>query len=203
MNTKTKPTKERILDAAELLFEQNGFDSTSTRQIADKASANSAAPNFHFGTKDNLIREVFQRRMKPLVEQRLKLLQQTLEVSDVPDIGAIYDSFVDPLIKLRRSPDKNKQAFLQLLARNTLAPHKEFTTLLETDLADYISAYAAALNKALPKLRSKEIRVRFDLAMATIACACNHPEAKVDKAARDFVLAGLTAAGSQTLVRKR
>jgi AcrR family transcriptional regulator len=198
MNAKITPTKERILDAAELLFEQNGIDSTSTRQIADKANANSAAPNFHFVTKDNLIKEVFRRRMEPLVQQRLTLLQQVLEVSGVPEVGAIYDSFVDPLVQLRQSPNKNKQAFLRLLARNTLAPRKEFTALLETELADYVSAYTTALKKALPHLTPKVVGTRFDFAMATIARAFSDPEGKVDRAAKDFVLAGLTGAASKT-----
>lgn len=197
MNKKAKLTRERILDAAELLFEQGGFDSTSTRQIAEKACANSAAPNFHFGTKDNLIKEVFRRRMVPLVKQRLMLLQQAIEGVNEPDVGAIYDSFVDPLIALRQSPDKNEQAFLRLLARNTLAPHKEFTALLETDLADYVGAYTTALKSALPKLKPKVVRMRFDLAMATIARAYNYPEGKADQVAREFVLSGLTAAKSQ------
>ena len=94
--TKAKPTKDRILDAAELLFEQHGFEATSTRLIATAAEANSAAPNFHFSTKENLIKEVFRRRMEPLVAERMRLLQQVLDSASEPDIGAIYDSFVSP-----------------------------------------------------------------------------------------------------------
>lgn len=186
------PTSTRILDAAELLFEQNGFESTSTRQIAEAAEANSAAPNFHFSSKENLIKEVFRRRMEPLVEERLVGLQQTLEASDIPDLGSIYDSFVDPLIKLRKSRDKNKQAFLRLLARNTLAPRAEFNDLLRTDLANYVDAYAKALSKALPNIAPAVVRTRFDLAMATIARAFTETSANTQKEAREFVLAGLS-----------
>ncbi len=195
---KRKPTKDRILDAAELLFDQNGFVSTSTRQIAEKANANSAAPNFHFGSKDKLIKEVFRRRMEPLVEQRLVLLKIALDCPGTPDIGAIYDSFVDPLIELRKSPNKNKQAFLRILARNTLTPHKEFVELLREDLTDYVSAYTRALERALPDLEPDLVRLGFDLAMATIARAFNHPGGEARRVARDFILAGLTATGSQS-----
>jgi AcrR family transcriptional regulator len=198
MTTKPKHTKERILDAAELLFEQNGFEATSTRQIAQAAGANSAAPNFHFTTKENLIREVFRRRMEPLVEQRLKRLEKILDQSKMPDIGSIYDSFVDPLIELRQSTDKNQQAFLHLLAQNTLAPRKEFSELLATDLSDYVTAYAKALSQALPHLKPSVVRTRFDLAMATIARSFNYPKSNADRVAKDFVLAGLTANGSNS-----
>tara|TARA_R110002072_G_scaffold46082_1_gene127823 strand:- start:2008 stop:2592 length:585 start_codon:yes stop_codon:yes gene_type:complete len=193
MSTHTKPTRERILDAAELLFEQHGFETTSTRQIAEAAEANSAAPNFHFTSKENLVKEVFRRRMEPLVEKRLELLQKVLDASRKPDVGAIYDSFVSPLVELRKSSNKNEQAFLSLLARNTLAPRKEFIELLEMELADYVNAYVKALSLALPHLTRATVRTRFDLSMATIARAFNHPKAKVDKEARTFILAGLAA----------
>lgn len=187
----TKPTKDRILDASELLFEQNGFEATSTRQIAQAANANSAAPNFHFSSKENLIKEVFRRRMVPLVEERLSRLQQALDGPDTPDLEAIYDSFVDPLIELRKSTDKNKQAFLRLLARNTLAPRAEFTELLKTDLVDYVDTYSKALSKALPHLPPGVVRTRFDLAMATIARGLSDGRTNTHKEVREFVLAGL------------
>ncbi|MBL4679351.1 MAG: TetR/AcrR family transcriptional regulator [Pseudomonadales bacterium] len=193
MNTRQKRTKERILDAAELLFEERGFESTSTRRIAEAANANSAAPNFHFTSKENLIKEVFRRRMGPLVEQRMSLLTSVLKNQDKPDVAAIYDSFVDPLIELRQGSDKNKQAFLLLLARNALAPRKEFNELLETELMDYVTAYAKALQQVLPHLKPRTISLRFDLAMATIARAFNDPEGNMDKVVKQFVLAGLTA----------
>ena len=185
-------TRDRILDAAELLFDKNGFESTSTRQIAVAAEANSAAPNFHFSTKENLIREVFRRRMLPLVEERLRRLGQILESSEIPDPGAVYDSFVDPLIELNDSKDKNKRAFLRLLARNTLTPRPEFVDLMKSDLADYVDAYAKALSLALPGVKPKLVRTRFDLAMATIARAFSDASVSSQKEARGFVLAGLS-----------
>lgn len=193
MNTHSVPTSERILDAAELLFEQYGFEATSTRQIAEAAQANSAAPNFHFTTKENLIKEVFRRRMQPLVQDRLALLQKVRNGVQKDSVGAIYDSFVDPLIELSRSSDKNKQAFLSLLSRNTLAPRKEFDDLLKTELADYVDAYVKALSSALPHLSAATVRIRFDLAMATIARAFHHSKDNATKEAKRFILAGLEA----------
>ena len=109
MNAHTIRTSERILNAAELLFEKHGFEATSIRQIAEAAQANSAAPNFHFTTKENLIKEVFRRRMQPLVQARLELLRNVLSENPKASVGGIYDSFVEPLIELNKSTDKNKQ----------------------------------------------------------------------------------------------
>ena len=81
---------------------------------------------------------------------------------------------------------------MSLLARNTLAPRKESVELLETDLADYVDAYVKALSSALPHLTTATVKTRFDLTMATIARAFNHPKGNADKVAREFILAGLS-----------
>ena len=54
-------TKDRILHAAEELFAQQGFASTSLRQVTSRADVNIAAVNYHFGSKDNLVNEVADR----------------------------------------------------------------------------------------------------------------------------------------------
>ena len=186
------PTRERLLNAAELLFDKNGIAATTTRQIAAAISVNTAAPNFHFGTKSNLIRELFLRRMSPLVSKRLALLQEI----DETNISTLIDSFIDPLAELARSIDANKHAFLRLLARNTLAPCEEFTDLLKTEFQEYAKTYSSALQKALPQLTAKESEARFDLAIGAIAQAHRHDKGLRDKKRverlKKFVIAGLT-----------
>ena len=68
-------TKDRILHAAEELFAQQGFASTSLRQVTSRADVNIAAVNYHFGSKDNLVNEVFRRRMDEMSAQRLEALK--------------------------------------------------------------------------------------------------------------------------------
>ena len=72
-------TKDRILGAAEELFAQQGFAGTSLREVTGRADVNIAAVNYHFGSKDNLINEVFRRRMDVMSAQRLDALREALE----------------------------------------------------------------------------------------------------------------------------
>ncbi|HVZ13903.1 MAG TPA: helix-turn-helix domain-containing protein, partial [Bauldia sp.] len=67
-------TKERILTAAEQLFAQRGFDGASLRQLTAAAGVNLAAVNYHFGSKDRLVEEVFRRRLDSLNAHRLAAL---------------------------------------------------------------------------------------------------------------------------------
>ena len=60
---RTADTRERILDAGERLFMAHGYEGTSMRLITSEASVNLAAVNYHFGSKESLIQEVFRRRL--------------------------------------------------------------------------------------------------------------------------------------------
>ena len=55
-------TKERIIDAAEMLFAQQGFEGTTTRAIALKAGVPLGLMSYYFGTKGDLYSEVIMRR---------------------------------------------------------------------------------------------------------------------------------------------
>ena len=67
-------TKDRILDAAESLFMEHGFEATSLRAITAAAGVNLAAVNYHFGSKEELFQAVLTRRLDPMNQQRVELL---------------------------------------------------------------------------------------------------------------------------------
>ncbi len=54
-------TKSQILDAAELLFAEHGFNETSLRTITSKAGVNLASVNYHYGDKKTLVRAVLSQ----------------------------------------------------------------------------------------------------------------------------------------------
>src|SRR3982750_849200 len=67
-------TKTRILDAAESLFMEHGFEATSLRQLTSAAGVNLAAVNYHFGSKEELFKGVLTRRLDPMNQERIELL---------------------------------------------------------------------------------------------------------------------------------
>src|SRR5437763_14145047 len=76
-------TRERILDAAEALFMEHGFEATSMRAITAAAAVNLAAVNYHFGSKEELFEAVLTRRLDPMNQQRVELLAR-LEAKAAP-----------------------------------------------------------------------------------------------------------------------
>src|SRR3990167_7429916 len=69
-------TRTRILDAAEELFMQHGFEAASMRLLTSRAGANLAAVNYHFGSKDALIEALFRRRIDPMNAARIAELEK-------------------------------------------------------------------------------------------------------------------------------
>src|SRR5688572_13037304 len=69
-------TRTRILDAAEELFMQHGFEGSSMRALTTSAGVNLAAVNYHFGSKDALIEAVFRRRLDPMNTERISALDK-------------------------------------------------------------------------------------------------------------------------------
>ncbi len=69
-------TKQRILAAALNVFAEQGYNAATLREITSAAGVNIAAVNYHFGSKQALMRAVFGRLARPVNELRLKLLDE-------------------------------------------------------------------------------------------------------------------------------
>ncbi len=116
MTTTTQfSTKDRILGAAEELFAQFGFAGTSLRQVTSRADVNIAAVNYHFGSKENLVNEVFRRRMDEMSAQRLAQLKAATQRYP-GELEPALAAFVEPALAL--SQDRHGgAAFIRVIAR--------------------------------------------------------------------------------------
>src|SRR4051812_26133774 len=93
-----RDTRSRILDAAEDLFGESGLDRVSIRDITRKANVNLAAIHYHFGSKEDLITAVFERRIVPVNAARLAALGRIEKMAGkrVPTLENILDAFIRP-----------------------------------------------------------------------------------------------------------
>ncbi|MGO4750691.1 TetR family transcriptional regulator, partial [Streptomyces sp. 2MCAF27] len=89
------PTRDRLLDAAERLFGEHGFAATSLRTVTVAAEANVAAVNYHFGSKEGLLRAVVERAMAAVNGERLRLLEELRAPGDrQPTVEELVRAFV-------------------------------------------------------------------------------------------------------------
>ncbi len=65
-------TRDRLLDTAERLFAEHGYQATTMRAVTTEAAANIAAVNYHFGSKHALLEAVVHRALRPVVWLRMR-----------------------------------------------------------------------------------------------------------------------------------
>jgi AcrR family transcriptional regulator len=128
LDDKQKPasSRERLLDAAEELFAEAGFNGVSVRQIVDRASVNLGAIPYHFGTKENLFKEVLLRRANPLRAERQRMMAELLARTASPTLEELLWVLLEPAFRTSRE----NEAFRRLLGRASMDPAPEVRRLM-------------------------------------------------------------------------
>ena len=164
-------TKDRLLDTAEALFMEHGFEATSLRSITAAAGVNLAAVNYHFGSKEELFETVLTRRLDPMNQERLDLLT-ALESEAAPRAVAcerILSAMFIPALRLARDPERGGKNFLRLLGRAYADPAPFIRTFLSEQYAVMINRFKAAFGRALPEMPKKELSWRLHFIMGALS----------------------------------
>jgi AcrR family transcriptional regulator len=119
-------TRTRILDAAEELFMQHGFEATSMRQLTAKAGANLAAVNYHFGSKDALVEAVFRRRLDSMNTARIAELERLEKDAGGRPLSPrqIIGAFIGVSLRMIEDAKSGGRNFIRLLGRTYSDPQK-------------------------------------------------------------------------------
>jgi len=152
----SKQIRERLIDVAEGLFCEKGFDGTSVRDITSRAKCNVAAVNYHFGGKDKLYYEVFHRHMRTLRDIRIASIRRVMsqgegEVSLEQLLRAFAKAFIEPLIE-----ESSGRRLMKLMVREMLDPYLPKKMFVEEVGGPTLSALGDAIAKICPGLGQKE-----------------------------------------------
>jgi AcrR family transcriptional regulator len=164
-------TKERILDTAEALFMEHGFEATGLRSMTAAAGVNLAAVNYHFGTKEELFEAVLTRRLDPMNQERVALLDQ-MERESAPQplsCDRILIALFVPALRLARDPARGGSNFLRLLGRAYADPAPFIRQFLSIQYAAMIARFKDAFGRALPHLPRKELSWRLHFIMGALS----------------------------------
>ena len=166
-------TRARILDAAERLFMAHGYDGTSMRQITSEAGVNLAAVNYHFGSKEALIQEVFRRRLNWLNEERMRALDELEATADGQALkpSQIVDAFFGTMIRMAEDEERGGVIFLRLLGRTLTEPSDFIRAFLAHEYKTVVERYKEALFRSLPDVPKAEIVWRFHFMLGATSYA--------------------------------
>jgi len=170
---KEAKTRERILDSAEKLFAKKGLKHTSVRDITGAAKAHLAAVNYHFRSKDGLLREVVERRIVPLNRERLRLLDSATKrfgKKAVPVESALH-ALLSPAVKLYFE----RPHFLRIAGQIASDPDDEVYKIFLLHFQEVFSGFKEVFTESLPYIEDEEIMWRMHFLMgAMIHTWTNH-----------------------------
>jgi AcrR family transcriptional regulator len=159
-------TKAAVFNAAERLFALHGFQNVSVRDITAEAKVNLASVNYHFGSKDSLLFEIFRRRTSELNRERARMLHEAAADADgKPPVREILKAYFAPPLRWA-SPDNDRRISVQFIIRARSEGTAEMREVLRNDVS-HLARFADALAAARPELPKEDVywRLHFILGM--------------------------------------
>jgi AcrR family transcriptional regulator len=161
-------TRTAILAAAERLYADRGFGDVTLRDIVAAADVNLAAVNYHFGSKDELIAELFVIRSLATNRERLKELKAAEEAGGGrAGIDCILRALVGPSLRAGLGPDRERSTAARFLIRAAIESVPPIRQIKNREI-DHLRKFAAAMRRSLPDRSEVELYwgLHFALAMA-------------------------------------
>ena len=161
-------TRTAILAAAERLYADRGFGDVTLRDIVAAADVNLAAVNYHFGSKDELIAELFVTRSLALNRERLSELKAAEEArGGRAPIDAVLRALVGPTLRGCLGPDNQRSTAARFMIRVSIESVPPIRRIRNREI-DHLRRFVAAMARSLPGCSDVELYwgLHFALAMA-------------------------------------
>ena len=160
---KPRDTKTEILNAAERLFAEKGYDGTAIREITRAANVNVAAIHYHYGTKEEVLRGVTDRIVGPLNSRRFELLDIALDNAQPqpPSIESILDALIRPDIETLQELHKRGPTVAHFLGRTYMDPTPWIQQMGQEQFAEAQTRFFPVPATSLGDLSSEEISWRM------------------------------------------
>src|SRR5215475_8390163 len=150
-------TRSSILAAAERLYAERGFSDVTLRDIVSEANVNLAAVNYHFGSKDELIAELFVTRSLALNRERLRELRAAEEQGGGrADIGEVLRALVGPTLRGCLGPERDRSTPARFMIRVSIESVPAIRRIRNREI-DHLRKFIAAMRRALPERGEAEL----------------------------------------------
>ena len=161
-------TRSAILAAAERLYADRGFGDVTLRDIVAEANVNLAAVNYHFGSKDELIAELFVTRSLALNRNRLHELRAAEERGGGrAELSDILRALIGPSLRGCLGPERERSTAARFMIRASIETVPPIRRIRNREI-DHLRKFVAAMRRALPDRAEVELYwgLHFALAMA-------------------------------------
>ena len=111
----------QIMETAEILFAEKGFNGTSVRDIAEKANVNLAMVSYYFGSKDKLLEALFGYRGE-YFKLKLETMIEDKELNSLEKMNTLIDHYIEKIMQ--------QQCFSRIMIREQVLNHTGITAEL-------------------------------------------------------------------------
>jgi AcrR family transcriptional regulator len=151
-----RDARERLLDAAALLFARHGYAAVSIRDIAAEAAVNSASIAYYFGGKEGLLAACYRRVCVPIVEARLRRLEAACAKPGYSLEDAL-EAFIRPSLTAPEGTDTPYRLRSVLVAEQSRLLDSLVAEVFDPGIAVFVDAFHAFL----PALSREDVLWRF------------------------------------------
>jgi AcrR family transcriptional regulator len=166
--------RDALIEAAERVFAAEGLGA-SLRRVMVEAGANVGAINYHFGTREDLLREMLDRRVSIITGERLALLARAEERSDPADLAEIVRALLRPTFRADRQADEGWRNFLKVQAHLRSQPSQKEYPIAAKLFARQHQLFVAAIGRARPDLDPTELYWRYHCLLSVLIQSTLNP----------------------------
>ncbi|HGP5019257.1 TPA: TetR/AcrR family transcriptional regulator [Vibrio cholerae O1] len=178
-------TKEKILDVAEGLFAEYGFNDTFLRTITSKAGVNLASVNYHFGDKKTLVRAVLNRYLEAFMPEMKQSLERLNERDDY-DMAEVFEALRAPLRSLSELRPNGTSRFMLLIGRGYTDVQGHLRWFITNRYNDVLTLFTDSVLKANPNLTRETLFWRLHFTLGTCVFTMASSQALAEIAENDF-----------------
>lgn len=165
-------TRDRILNAAESLFADRGYDGASIRDVAAAADVQINAVGYHFGPKEDLFDTVIARRAAVMEALRLDALadaRRTAGEAPIP-VEILIRAYVRPFIESADHGEPGWRNYAALMGR--LANSPLGTEIIARHYDDTARTYLCEFQRTLLGVELEDIVDGFSAMVAAMLGIC-------------------------------
>lgn len=160
--SRTSDPKERILDVAEKIFAECGFEGASMREIVKAAKVNLATVYYYFGSKEGLLWAVLDRRFDPFYMEQKENLKRLQENPDKYTLEDILESMLKTPLGIAESEPSRIQIIRRLIGRMVTEPHRLNHEVNKRRHKDLREGFIRLIKSKVPYLTEIDLQWRFE-----------------------------------------
>lgn len=149
--TKDNPTEQKIIEAAEEVFHQKGYDGARMQEIAEQAGINKGLLHYYFKTKDNLFAAIFSVAKNRMISRLQVILE--MEISLHEKIDMLVDQYLSVMLKHPALP----RFVLNELNKN---PERFIKKHLDKEMKEALTAFQKSIEQEVKKGAIRNIDAR-------------------------------------------